>query len=584
MAGEKQVVPEKKGTCNVVASTVRSVCAQLLCISTGSAEHAVTQLALSAEQLQLVDGRVDTASTPGRRACLNLLMSIDWAARALRTPPVPRRYREEFTVNYRVLFPDMTARHYRVDIFEAAIQWTGTRWVNGERFDLSQDALRAAEGLQCAWSTLDGSLSLWRAVWRESGSSQVTSSARTELRTALFAFDSAWTLFEHRYIVELIAIEAEARGLVLKAVEEEEKLRKLEAKVIAAGGNIVRGDGVSEEAEKELSALRKTLLASVTRLNCAANLQYKSREDRGSEILEASYKALRRCREEGKPGCIAERGELGVVQVLAEGVLDTFDSVRHYLHEVPRWTDSVHPHLCNNVGLVACMTAWTDSWELGARYMEPEVLLKAVCHLVSTIYLIGKRMPALAAMCDECDVELFMVLPRIVWLRFLLEPDIHLELIRKLVPHYFDEQDPPKPNAELEQFVERFRALGRQLAGRDNSASEERAWEVLISRVVVGPSGGDGSPSSGSANDTVADVTEAVSELRSNIVSVTVLNEESEAAVEAFVHELEKWSMELQRHHPEDWCQCSSVLVRCLAGSPSTPRPAEPKLKTPFCV
>jgi hypothetical protein len=37
------------------------------------------------------------------------------------------------------------------------------------------------------------------------------------------------------------------------------------------------------------------------------------------------------------------------------------------------------------------------------------------------------------------------------------------------------------------------------------------------------------------------------------------------AAVEALMRTVEGWSLELQRHCPEDWNECSTVLVRCLA-------------------
>jgi len=38
--------------------------------------------------------------------------------------------------------------------------------------------------------------------------------------------------------------------------------------------------------------------------------------------------------------------------------------------------------------------------------------------------------------------------------------------------------------------------------------------------------------------------------------------------VEDLMLELEHWSMELQRHCPHEWNQCSAVLLRCLSGSP----------------
>jgi len=393
-----------------------------------------------------------------------------------------------------------------------------------------------------------------------------------ELRNALFHFDTAWTVFEHRYIIELIEIEAEARGLVMKAVEEEKQLALLEKR--KGGAKALTPVGVEEPppTEEEFRAQRRKLLEAVARLNSAANLRWKGREDRGVELLECSLVALKQCFEAKLSGPIAERGEKGVIQVLASGVAEAFDQVRRYLREVPKWIDSVHPHLCNNAGLVACMTTWTESWELGARYMEPEPLRRAICQLVRGIHNVRALAPALGTMCDECDAELFLVLPRIVWMRYLTEPPVHLELVRRLVPHHFDGEAPPRPTAELEGFQQKFQHVSSLLAGQEEdraggSSREQRAWEALVTRVVAGPSGtkGDG-PSS----------PEAAAESGG-----------AEAVTEAFVHELERWSMELQRHHPEDWCQCSLVLVRCLAGElPPAPvvGAAGEASKVPFCV
>lgn len=573
--------------CDAVASKLRNVCARLLCICPAEADSAVPQLALAAEQLQFTEGRVDTVSPLGRRACLTLLGSIDWAARVLRTPASPRKYREEFTVNYRALFPDIAARHYRVDIFEAAMQWSGTRWVNGERFDLSQEAFQAAEGLQCAWATLCASLSVWSATCKPEA---VDNPSRSELRAALSAFDAAWTIFEHRYVVELIEIEAAARGLVLQAVADERKLQQLEAR----NACIAPGTDADAAAQRELREQRRRLLESVARLNCAANLRWKGREDLGADILELALVALQKCRLSESGASPGQRGEQDVVRILTTGVHEAFGSVRGYLREVPKWIDSVHPHLCNNPGLVARMTAWTESWELAARYMRPNRVLKAVASLVDVVHKIRGLVPELASMCDECDVELFMVLPRIVWLRYLADPESHVALLQRLVPNHFlgevrdaehigESGELLVQDAELEAFANSYRRVTRlltRLPGRvcapwcqgadpaSSPVSEQRAWEVLVTRAIGGPSNrglGDCSPKSNSSLPAIDDA---------SISEFAMLGDDVEPAIEVFVRDLERWSMKLQRHSPEDWCQCSAVLVRCVAGEAASRAPS----------
>jgi len=45
-----------------------------------------------------------------------------------------------------------------------------------------------------------------------------------------------------------------------------------------------------------------------------------------------------------------------------------------------------------------------------------------------------------------------------------------------------------------------------------------------------------------------------------------VIHRLAEQATEAFMHEMERWSIDLQRHCPSDWNQFSAVLLRCLSG------------------
>jgi len=58
-----------------------------------------------------------------------------------------------------------------------------------------------------------------------------------------------------------------------------------------------------------------------------------------------------------------------------------------------------------------------------------------------------------------------------------------------------------------------------------------------------------------------------------------VIGPEAEAAIEDLMRRLEGWSMELQRHCPEDWNQCSAILVQCLTrgGERQARRDAKPE-------
>lgn len=141
-----------------------------------------------------------------------------------------------------------------------------------------------------------------------------------------------------------------------------------------------------------------------------------------------------------------------------------------------------------------------------------------------------------------------------IWLRFLAEPVQHAELLRSLLPHRFSGgevdakgvADDPIWDGEVEAFLQSYRGL-RAVAhnGGTKEQKSQRTWEVLVRRVVSGSS----------------------SQAESG------MNRAAEESIEQLMRSLEQWSMELQRHCPEDWNQCSSILVQCLT------RPSEkPKL------
>jgi len=107
---------------------------------------------------------------------------------------------------------------------------------------------------------------------------------------------------------------------------------------------------------------------------------------------------------------------------------------------------------------------------------------------------------------------------------------------------------------ELAGFVEEFRQVNRLLmdlqpsrksnACVPSAAAETAAWEVLVRRAVIGAS----------------EFEDAYEPFASEA------REKARNAVESLMRGLEFWSLDLQRHCPEDWNQFSAVLVECLSG------------------
>eukprot|EP00931_Biecheleriopsis_adriatica_P050275 TRINITY_DN2909_c0_g2_i1.p1 TRINITY_DN2909_c0_g2~~TRINITY_DN2909_c0_g2_i1.p1 ORF type:complete len:514 (+),score=96.15 TRINITY_DN2909_c0_g2_i1:137-1678(+) len=489
----------------------------------GSAEAPIAALANSYRSLIMDGAVVDTKSEEGYNAAAMFLQCIDSAAIALRLRPADRSYRSRFTINYQALFPDRS-RNYRVDMLEASIEQNSVIWVNGDKFEFSEEAMTFAQALQRNWAELCTILHRWGR----------TRPMRAELQRALLALDNTWASFERTYISELIEIEARPRKLLWEAIEYDRKLTALE----------------KYGRSKDVKIAQEKLVGCISNMNSRANTRRKGRDDLSVEVLWDALRMLKKCDEAERNGQSSDL--LSAARSLSGDVVSSFDSIRDYLRQVAECLERVDPHLCNNDGLVSRLVDWEESWELGKNYVQDEQLLNGICDLVAEIRLAQQITPALKTMCEDCDVELFMVMPRILWLRGLMRPAIQESVLKSLLPNRFlglSETDQWNCDDELKAFVAEFSKVNSTLMSNCHSAgriSDRSAWEILIKRVVTG-------------NDKAGE--DAYASLSASVRAL------AEPETEAFVNKLESWSMELQRHQAEDWNGFASIILQCLSGT-----------------
>lgn len=301
---------------------------------------------------------------------------------------------------------------------------------------------------------------------------------------------------------------------------------------------------------------QRELVRSISHLNSIANFRRKGRDDLSVEILWDAAKTIQRCDAAEKNGGNTEL--LSAARDLSGDVMESFLAMRRYLRETGRCLERLDPHLCNNAGLVGRLVDWEESWEVGKHFVQNEMFLNGICDLVAEIRLAQRLVPDLKAMCEDCDVELFMVLPRILWLRGLAKPAVHFPVFKSLLPHRFlSEQESGISNheqwpcdIELKALIEHFHSVYALLMSNWRSASrisDRSAWEVLVRRVVLGSE-------------------EKAKEATYGALSPSV-RAQAEPAVEIFMNKMEGWSMEIQRHCAEDWNQLMSIITQCLSGS-----------------
>jgi len=394
--------------------------------------------------------------------------------------------------------------------------------VNGDTFEFSPDVIRLARGLQSSWAEVGSLLERWEQSL--DASRQKFRPARSEMHMSMITLDRAWASFEHRYIAELIGIEEKARKYLVAAVEHERKMSEIESMFEKKTDSLYSCAAYIR--------LRQDFITCLARLNSVANIRRKGRDDMTDAVLVKAIAVLRQCKAKKDP--VSE-----VAINLASDVVESFDAIRLYVRQVGECLECVDPNLCKNAGLVARLVDWEESWEVGGQYVQKQELLKSVCNLVAKFKNAQQLVPALTAMCEDCDVELFLVLPRMVWLCYLAEPNQHQSLVASLLPHRFEKGT----DTDLLAFGQLFQ---RVLASISKVVGVQQAENVLVQRAVLGSS--------------------------------SVKSHLPKDEIENFMLELERWSMELQRKCPEDWNQCSSVLIQCLTGELQKDRSAE------FCV
>lgn len=546
------------------------------------AAASLLQLSTARESLAIgAEGHLETRSEKGFNAAEVFLQALEAVAEDLGLQPASRAYRREFSKHF-PSFTEEDSREYSVAVLDAcmSLSRSGAIWANGQKFELSCEAEEACLAFCSEWETLLQTLDWLPCSAEMQDAPRGLYLRRFSLQQQLNRFDERWANFERAYMVEIVRVQERARSLLSVAVEIERSLHDLELKH-------------DEKDLFEVAEYRSSIcsfLACIAQLNVAANLHRQTTDELTADILEGAADVLKAC-------AVNDNSPLQAVRCIADRVVEAFESLRCYFQELSAKNEAVNPNLSQNAALVELLVQWEESWLTGARYIQTRPVLEAVCRLVPELRQAQRSSPALARMCANYDAELFMVLPRLVWLCFLgAESGRQVsELVANLLPHRFVQvpartavyqpaagglqlqrfrRSVSEPNlgslagpragadlmvlaagSELKALREKFQKVRHSLeaaflqAEETKEAAEPAAsapvWEVLIHRAVRGSSG---ESCGGSAAD---------------LATMKQHAAPAAAALEEFMHDLEAWSMELQRHSPEDWNECVNVLVRC---------------------
>jgi hypothetical protein len=151
---------------------------------------------LSSQIIQGVDNKFDLDSTEGQKCCRSFLIQIEKLMYQLHIRVLSRKYRASFSQAYKVLYKEGSLC-YLTEILDSAQEGFPYLWVNGEKFDFSENVIRYGAQLFESFCKLKQNIRhLYNKICEEPLQINLKSTT-TELSEYLEDFDKKWVLFEH---------------------------------------------------------------------------------------------------------------------------------------------------------------------------------------------------------------------------------------------------------------------------------------------------------------------------------------------------------------------------------------------------
>eukprot|EP00930_Biecheleria_cincta_P060174 TRINITY_DN4586_c0_g1_i1.p1 TRINITY_DN4586_c0_g1~~TRINITY_DN4586_c0_g1_i1.p1 ORF type:complete len:538 (-),score=90.94 TRINITY_DN4586_c0_g1_i1:39-1652(-) len=471
------------------------------------------------------------------------LEGVTLATSWLGLKPASRAYRSRWTVNYRALFPDERQR-YKVEILQAALEASEELFLNGKEYKFSHTTEDARTALNESWASI--CIHLEGLQIPEDTQTPAPKPELAEFLQELYKLDSTWADFEGKYINDLIEFERQAKYPLLEAIEAERHLSKFEENPWR------KKQGLQCPEYRHRT---RALISSLAKLNLAVHPHRKGVRDLSVDVDKACN-FLMKCAADNRAEDLGDGKHRDTARVIYQLVIQSLHAMRRYLREVEKCLEKVDSHLESNNGLVERLMDLEESWGICARYVQNKKLFAGLCDLVAQIKCAQTIVPSLASMCEACDAEVFLVIPRIAWLRALMEPSAQLPVLRHLLPNRFlDDTDQSSKHALSEapcrdmwrcdvtvaSCVQEFELTLTTLTG-----GPTMAWELLARRAVNGTH---------EAEDDK--IFETLAPGRAS---------QAKTAVNSFMIQLEALSIELQRHEPEKWNEFVGIVLQCVAG------------------
>ncbi len=362
----------------------------------------------NANKLNLIknEGKFDFESNDGCEICRETLNQLEQLMLSFKIKISNRDYRKKFTKAYIFLYQD-NSLGYLTEILDSAQEGTPYLFVNGEKYIFSKEVIERGNQLFISFCSLimlitdDVNLIYDEIIFDDNQLKNMIN----DLKNCLSEFDKKWTLYEEKYIMELIYIEKISRRFIFEGIKLEKELSFYENRANIKGKNLINNC----ENDKEYNDLREKFIKVINYLNKIANIKGKGRDDLDINILYQSEKVLR---------TVTEVQSVGL-RKLANNVKSTLNELRYLFRKYNLNIEGVDPQLLNNPELVNKLYNFEQIWEKGKIYLcnknkyDQLMIFNKIIELVSEKYK-GKNIGSLI---EESDPKIIIIIPAVLILR-----------------------------------------------------------------------------------------------------------------------------------------------------------------------
>ena len=367
-------------------------------------------------------GKFDLESEEGNEICRELLEQIENLIKSYKIKFSNRDYRKKFTKAYIFLY-EKDSLGYLTEILDSAQESTPYLVVNGEKYIFSKDVMDRGNQLFISFCNLIVIITevvnkIVDEIDEINCDFNTLNKINNDIKSNLIDFDKKWTLYEEKYITELIYIEKISRRFIFDGIKIEKELNIYENKAKIKGKILIN--------DKEYNNIREKFINNLNTLNKIANINGKGRDDLDIKILLKSEKVLTTVSEIQSSG----------LRKLANNIKKCLNDFRNLFKKYNMNIESVDPQLINNPELVNNLYNFEQIWEKGKKYLCNNNKYNQLLHFNQIIQIIIEKYKNfnIGKLIEDSDPQIFVSIPAVLILHAI--DSNNYEIIKDYIQNY----------------------------------------------------------------------------------------------------------------------------------------------------